>query len=242
MSEAKKVCLDPGHDAGNLANKSPDGAYYEHEFCLDMGKRIRSILERHGVSVTMTRVDGEAVSLARRCEIANSIPGLNLFVSLHSNAAGSGGWSTASGWSEYIYGPGGDRERAAQDILEAVRAAGIAVRSTPIVYNPDLYVLRHTTAPAVLLEQGFHTNQGDVENLKTPAYRQRLAEAEAEGILRYLGIASAHTPAESELALQWVQESGIMLGSADGDLMLDQPVTRRQFAVMLYRYHLQAEP
>ena len=45
MSERKKVCLDPGHDAGNLANRSPDGTYYEHEFCLDMGRRIRDILE-----------------------------------------------------------------------------------------------------------------------------------------------------------------------------------------------------
>ena len=75
MSEMKKVCLDPGHDAGNLANKSPDGTYYEHEFCLDMGKRIQALLERHGVAVTMTRTDGKEVSLAKRCEIANGIPG-----------------------------------------------------------------------------------------------------------------------------------------------------------------------
>ena len=32
VSEKKTVCLDPGHDASNLANKSPDGTYYEHEF------------------------------------------------------------------------------------------------------------------------------------------------------------------------------------------------------------------
>ena len=144
MSEMKKVCLDPGHDAGNLANTSPDGTYYEHKFCLDMGKRIQAVLERHRVAVTMTRTDGKEVSRAKRCEIANGIPGLNLFVSLHSNAAGSSGWSSASGWSEYIYGPGGDREKAAQDILATVKAAGITVRSTPIVYDPGLYVLRRS--------------------------------------------------------------------------------------------------
>lgn len=242
MSEIRKVCLDPGHDGGNTANKSPDGSYYEHEFCLDMGKRIRAILERHSVAVTMTRVDGQAVSLARRCEIANSIPGLDLFVSLHSNAVGGSGWSSASGWSAYIYGPGGSRELAAQDILEAVKAAGIAVRSHPIVYDPELYVLRRTNAPAVLLEQGFHTNQGDVEKLKDPAYRRRLAEAEARGILTYLGLPWRDDLTESQRAVQWVQENGIMLGGTDGELMLDQPVTRRQFAVMLYRYHQMMEP
>lgn len=45
VSEKKTVCLDPGHDASNLANKSPDGTYYEHEFALDMGNRIKAILE-----------------------------------------------------------------------------------------------------------------------------------------------------------------------------------------------------
>ena len=130
MSEReKRVCLDPGHDAGNLANKSPDGTYYEHAFTLDLGKRLEKLLTDRGVSVTMTRTGGGAVSLARRCEIANSIPDLDLFVSLHSNAAAGGGWSSAKGWSVYLYGPGGDRERAAQDILEQVRAAGIAVRA-----------------------------------------------------------------------------------------------------------------
>ena len=121
MSEqGKRVCLDPGHDAGNLANKSPDGTYYEHEFTLDLGKRLEKLLTDRGVSVTMTRTGGEAVSLAKRCEIANSIPDLDLFVSIHSNAAGGSGWSSAKGWSVYLYGPGGDRERAAQDLLEQV--------------------------------------------------------------------------------------------------------------------------
>lgn len=106
MSEReKRVCLDPGHDAGNLANKSPDGTYYEHVFTLDLGKRLEKLLTDRGVSVTMTRTGGGAVSLSRRCEIANSIPDLDLFVSLHSNAAAGGGWSSAKGWSVYLYGP-----------------------------------------------------------------------------------------------------------------------------------------
>ena len=77
---------------------------------------------------------------------------------------------------------------AAQRILEAVKAAGIAVRSSPIVEDPSLYVLKGTVAPAVLIEHGFHTNQEDVEKLRNSSYRQRLAEAEARGILDYLAL------------------------------------------------------
>lgn len=238
--EKKKVVLDPGHDAGNLANKSPDGTYYEHEFALDMGKRIQSILERHSVAVTMTRTGGGEVSLAQRCAIANAIKDLDLFVSLHSNAAGDGGWSSASGWSAYVYKTSGSGYKAAKDILEAVKDAGITVRSTPIVADSSLYVLKGTVAPAVLIEHGFHTNQTDTANLKNSAYRQKLAEAEAKGILNYLGIAwkeeTVDNPSESDLAVQWVQENGIMLGNTNGDMMLDSQPTRRQIAIMFYRF------
>ena len=239
--QPKRVCLDPGHDAGNLANKSPDGTYYEHEFTLDLGKRLEQLLTARGVAVTMTRTNGAAVSLAKRCEIANSIPDLNLFVSLHSNAAAGEGWSSARGWSVYLYGPGGGREQAARDILAQVRAAGVAVRSTPIVYAPELYVLKHTKAPAVLLENGFHTNQEEAALLGQAPYRQKLAEAEARGILEYLGIpwtdGGEETDYEKEVraAVAWLTENGILRGNGQGDLMLDQPLTRRQFAVMEYR-------
>ena len=245
--KTRKVCLDPGHDAGNTANKSPDGTYYEHEFCLDMGKRIRYILTAHGVAVTMTRSTGTAVTLANRCKIANAITGLDLFVSLHSNAAGGSGWSTAKGWSAYIFSKGSKAETAAKDILAAVKDAGIAVRSTPIVEDPALYVLKGTVAPAVLIEHGFHTNREDVALLKDSAYRQKLAEAEAKGILKYLGItyqedAEPETPeppaelSEADQAVAWITGAKIMLGDTSGDLMLEQPITRKQFAVMLWRF------
>ena len=188
MSGKKTVCLDAGHDAGNLANRSPDGTYYEHEFALDMAKRIRAHLERCGVAVTETRPDGKAVSLQERCAIANKIKGLDLFVSLHSNAAGGSGWSSAKGWSCCLYGAGGEREKAAQAVLKQVKAAGVTVRTTALVYDPALYVLKHTVAPAVLIEHAFHTNREDTENLKSEAWRTKVAQAEAQGIVAYLGL------------------------------------------------------
>jgi len=43
-------------------------------------------------------------------------------------------------------------------------------------------------------------------------------------------------PTEAELAVEWIASAGIMKGNTDGDLMLDDPLTRRQFAVMLHRF------
>lgn len=194
VDETKTVVLDAGHDAANLANRSPDGSYYEHEFCLDMAKRMGAHLRRCGVTVVETRPDGAAVSLAERCAIANKIKDLDLFVSLHSNAAGGSGWSGARGWSAYVYGAGGEREQAAKAVLARVRETGTAVRSSPIVYDPSLYVLKHTAAPAVLIEHAFHTNETDVENLKNADWRSAVAEAQARGITDYLGIVWVSQP------------------------------------------------
>lgn len=41
---------------------------------------------------------------------------------------------------------------------------------------------------------------------------------------------------ESDIAVNWITGAGIM-GGNNGDLMLEQPLTRKQFAVMLYRYN-----
>lgn len=247
VDEKKAVFLDAGHDASNFANRSPDGTYYEHEFCLDMAKRIKSHLERNNVIVLETRPDGNAVSLEYRCKRVNAVEGVDLFVSLHSNAAGGGGWSSARGWSAYIYAAGGEREQAAKTILKRVQQAGVAVRSTPIVYDSSLYVLKNTYPPAVLIEHAFHTNEEDVKNLRSDAWRAMVAEAEARGILDYLGIPwleeedqepeTPQEPTEAEVSVQWAVENGILKGNLEGDLMLEEPLTTKRAIVMMHRMY-----
>lgn len=235
---SKKVCLDAGHDAGNKANASPDGRFYEHEFALDMAKRMGAILKVHGVEVTYTRKGGEEVSLAERCKIANNVKDLDLFVSLHSNAAATTGWNSARGWEAYVFTLKGNGYKAAEAIEKRVRARGTQMR-IPAIKTNSLYVIRNTKAPAVLIEHGFHTNTLDVKLMESAAWRQSMAQAQAFGILDYLGIEPMETDkkewTEQELAVEWITKKGLMKGD-NGDLMLDKPLTREQFAVMLYRF------
>ncbi len=191
-SMGKKVCLDAGHDA-KCTNASPDKTYYEHEFALDMAKRIGAILEEQGISVTYTRKDGAEVSLTERCSIANAVSDLDLFVSLHSNAAAQSGWSSASGWEAYVYALNGNGHAAAKAVMNRASSV-VSPRTTPITANPKLTVLKNTKAPAVLIEHGFHTNKTDVANLKSADYRAKLAKAEAYGILDYLGVKVKEVP------------------------------------------------
>lgn len=185
---SKKVVLDPGHGVETAGKRSPDGKYLEHEFALDMANRLKTQLTRHGVEVILTRSTENDVSLADRVKIANSASP-DLFVSLHSNASGET-WTDPSGFGIYTSAAGetAGRNKAANAILSRAKAAGISLWGNGLFHDISLYVLKNTTAPAVLIEHGFHTNINEVELLKTDVYRDLLAKVDAQGILDYLGI------------------------------------------------------
>ena len=228
------VCLDPGHGP-ETANSSPDGAYLEREFTWDMGQRLRRLLEEQGIWVVMTREEGEKPSLTQRAQVSNA-SGANLFVSIHSNAAGNG-WSAPQGLIIYTSSPGAEAPRniAARDILARLRTAGVTIWGTGLAY--ELFtVLTETVAPAVLIEFGFHTNREEVQLLLDPAYREKLAVATAQGICDFLGVTWQEPKAPDEPA-SWARdawEKAVALGLLDGTAP-QGTVTREMLAVVLDR-------
>ena len=232
------VCLDPGHGPGN-ANGSPDGTYKEWEFTWDMAQRVKPLLEAQGVGVVLTKTTDNYPSLTERANISNKAQP-DCFVSIHTNAAGEGGWSSASGLEIYTSaGPmTAKRNVLASDLVNVFHAAGVALRSEPIKH--EMYtVLAKTDAPAALIEYGFHTNKMDTEYLKDSKYRDKLAEATAKGICTYLNVdwkkdePVSDWEQERDEAWQAAKEAGILDGTRPED-----PVTRQELAVVLERLRL----
>lgn len=239
---SKIVCLDPGHGPGNV-NGSPDGAYKEYEFTWDLYTRLKLILEQQGVTVVCTRTQQEVPGLTARANVSNRA-GADLFVSLHSNATGGGGWSSARGFVAYTSsGPEtAERNQAAVDIINAVEGRGVVLFGTGKPYHELFTVLTATTAPAVLLECGFHTNQEDVALLSDSAYRDKLAAGIANGILTYLGMDTVEQPesGEPDQPSPWAKEAWektVALGIFDGTNPQGN-LTREQAAVVLDRLNL----
>ena len=232
------VCLDPGHGPGNV-NGSPDGTYKEWEFTWDMAQRIKPLLEAQGVGVVLTKTADNYPSLTERANISNkSKP--DCFVSIHTNAYGEGGWSSASGLEIYTSaGPmTAQRNVLASKLVNTFHAAGVSLRNEPIKH--EMYtVLAKTDAPAALIEYGFHTNKTDVEYLKDTKYRDKLAEATAKGICTYLNVnwkkdePVSDWEQERDEAWQAAKEAGILDGTRPED-----PVTRQELAVVLDRLNL----
>ncbi|MBM6666110.1 N-acetylmuramoyl-L-alanine amidase family protein, partial [Flavonifractor plautii] len=142
------VCLDPGHGPG-CVNGSQDGSYKECEFTWDLYTRLRPLLEAQGITVVSTReVESDYPGLSARASVSNRA-GADLFVSLHSNAAGS----SARGFVAFTSAPPetAARNKLAAAIIGRIRAAGVVIWGSGLAH--ELYtVLASTTAPAVLLE------------------------------------------------------------------------------------------
>lgn len=244
MDKKYLVCIDPGHGPGTV-NGSPDGTYKERECAWDMGQRITALLEAAGVSVIITRTEDTKPSLTQRAMVSNNM-GADLFVSLHSNATGGSGWSNPSGLLIYTSQAEeiAERNKAARAILAKMEEAGVNLFGGGLAHN-GYTVLTATTAPAVLIEYGFHTNQGDVALLKDTAYRDKLAKATVWGILDYLGVSEAEEDKEegwdkpsvsnSDTTEPWYAKAQAWakdMGIADGTRP-EEPCTRAEVWQML---------
>ncbi len=232
MERQYLVCLDPGHGPDTV-NGSPDGLYKEREFTWDMALRLRRLLKEQGIRVILTRSENEKPSLTARALLSNDA-GSDLFVSIHSNAAGNG-WSDPSGVLIYTSAAGetAPRNRAARDILARMRLDGIRIWGSGLAHE-RFTVLTETAAPAVLIEYGFHTNRDEVLLLRDRAYRERLAAATVQGICDFFGLPyrEAEDVPAPWAAAAW--EKAVSLGILDGSAPRGT-VTREMLAVVLDR-------
>src|SRR5699024_3659950 len=134
------------------------------------------------------------------------------------------------------------RNKLAAAVINRIHAAGVVLWGSGLAH--EMYtVLASTTAPAVLLEYGFHTNAQDLALLKDTAYRDKLAQATCAGICDYLGLEVKEPDQESGQPNEpdgWAKEAwskATAAGIFDGTRPRDE-LTRQEAAVVLDRLNL----
>ncbi|MBD2439194.1 N-acetylmuramoyl-L-alanine amidase [Nostoc sp. FACHB-110] len=172
------VVIDPGH--GGKDSGAPGlGGLLEKDVVLPIGKRIAAILERNGVQAVLTRDADFFVELQGRVDIAERV-NATVFVSVHANSVDSR--PDVNGLEVYYYDSGYDlAEVVRKTILEDIGT--IKDRGTR---KARFYVLRKSSMPSILVETGYMTGREDNPRLGSPEYQNRMAEAIARGILKYL--------------------------------------------------------
>ncbi len=205
------VVIDAGHGGKDRGASSRVGA--EKEYTLDVCRDLKTALEAMGLRVIVTRDGDEFLSLEDRAELANGINDA-VFVSLHFNSAGDGG--RANGFEVYAMTPQGAASTAdtaasldqfeevpGNEFDNASLALATCVQHSILGHIPQVdrgvrrarfAVLRLTRAPAILVEGGFLTNAQESRSINDPAWRERLAEAIAQGVKSFQDVAVSGKP------------------------------------------------
>jgi N-acetylmuramoyl-L-alanine amidase len=217
-SRGPTIVLNPGHNGGNaaganqIARQVPAGfgqlkacdttgtetnaGYPEHAFNYDVALRVRSLLERAGVTVLLTRNSDSGIGpcVDRRAAMGNQL-GVAAVISIHADGAPVSGHGFHV--CEDSRQPAGAAVAARSHSLtvaehDALLASSGLTTSTYLGVNgyyarSDLAGLNLASVPATFLELGNMRNSGDASIQSAAIGRAKIAGAVAHGILAWLG-------------------------------------------------------
>ncbi|WP_163539865.1 N-acetylmuramoyl-L-alanine amidase [Gracilibacillus sp. YIM 98692] len=175
-----KLYLDPGH--GGTDSGATGNGLTEKEMNLDIALKIRDMLtsEYENVDVNMSRTTDQTKSLSERTNEANDW-GADYYLSIHCNAYNG----SARGYEDYIHSSLSDSSQTAQyqDIMHAeiIKVNDLKDRGKK---KANFHVLRETTMPALLTENGFIDQKDDAALIKDPSWRKKVARGHVNGLAK----------------------------------------------------------
>ena len=188
------VAIDPGHggvnpsvggeDAGSLGS-----GLREADVTLKTATLVYDKLARDGRFAPMLTANGtEYLKPSRRAARAKAA-GAQLLLSIHLNYDAD---SCVSGFECCPATPqlstNADSLRFARLVAEKFGAMGMESNDTTVLSDPTFTVVQKCGCPAVLVEEGFITNAGDVALVATDAACEAAAQAYYECILTYFDL------------------------------------------------------
>lgn len=172
-----KVCLDPGHgghDSGGVGN-----GMKEKDLVLSFGLQLACELRANNIAVKLTRTDDTFISIGDRYRMANQWKA-DVFVSLHTNAAGGQGFETW--WYKEKDGSKNLSHEIQKRVVSLTR-----LKDRGIKWGSYIGVIKNTKMPSCLTESGFIDNTHDATIMKDPAFWVANTEAHAAGICAFAG-------------------------------------------------------
>lgn len=190
--------LDNGHGKLTRGKRSPvfgnNQQFFEYEFNRDIVERIMKRLDELGIRYydlvpDYARVGNILEERVRRANRKSSeLP--KIFLSVHSNAGPTrspNDWviDQISGTETWYYHSSTKGRKLARIFQKKlIEATGWKNRHIKSRSKNQFYVLKKTTMPAILTENGFYNNKNQVLELQKEEVRQLIAEAHVQAILQ----------------------------------------------------------
>ena len=189
------VILDAGHGGPDGGAVSLSGVS-EAGLNLAITLRTQGLLAFLGVPTQLTRAgegsldyspdatirQNKNADLQARLALSEGLPGCP-FISIHLNNFRQ---SRYSGAQVFYGGHSGGSQPLAEALQERLRAVLDPENRREAKPAPEVFLMTHITAPAVIVECGFLSNADEAEKLQNPHYQTQVALAIAAGYVDYL--------------------------------------------------------
>ena len=186
----KIIVLDPGHGGSDPGAIGPTGLQ-EKQVTLPIAEYLKSILEAKGAKVILTRTTDVDVygphasgvdELQARVNVANGNQA-DAFISIHINSFSN---PNVGGIATYYFDGSEQSKKLASSVQEQI-AEHSGFNGDRGIQPGNLYVLRHSLMPSILVELGFISNPKEESHLKESSTRQEFANELAKGLEVYFG-------------------------------------------------------
>lgn len=186
----KTIVLDPGHGGSDPGAIGPTGLQ-EKQVTLPIAEYLKSILEAKGAKVILTRTTDVDVygphasgvdELQARVNVANGNRA-DAFISIHINSFSN---PNVGGIATYYF-DGSDQSKKLASAVQGQIAEHSGFNGDRGIQPGNLYVLRHSLMPSILVELGFISNPKEEGHLKETSTRQEFANELAKGLELYFG-------------------------------------------------------
>jgi len=194
------VVLDPGH--GGQDSGTMKAGMLEKELAIDVAHRVERLLQLQGVATLLTRTGDTYISLADRAAVANAQRNC-VFISIHFDDAArpaATGVETyyaahqiskstrVASWSPFLQRTSLESANLESQSLAAFIQEALVARTQAVnrgTTAQQFFVIANVCHPAVLVEGGFLTNADEMNKLATGDYREQVAAAISDGVMRY---------------------------------------------------------
>lgn len=183
----RTICIDAGHGGFD------PGATYkdlkEAEINLKYANLLKKELEKVGVNVYLIRQGDYDLSTSnfnhKRSDMLNRIRIIesvspDIFISIHLNADSVNTWYG----SQTFYNSINDKNKLLAEMIQKELKKGTNTKRNT-KKNTNIFLLKNTNIPGVLVELGFITNAVDRTNLVSKDYQQKLTKLLVNGIKNY---------------------------------------------------------
>ena len=186
--------IDAGHGGEDGGAVAADGSK-ESDMNLAIARRLDALLVFLGEETRMTRTEDISIhdasastlrekkrsDLENRVGLVNSTQGA-ILVSIHQNSLPS---SKQTHGAQVFYG----KKEGSAEVANAVQLAlnqtvNAGNEKTEKAIDASIFLMKNVTAPAILIECGFLSNENETALLKSGEYQQRLAVVIASGLLQ----------------------------------------------------------